>query len=274
MQDYRSEFVMDEATSSISLTVCQSGWQASEAGHSYGPMVRNYYVIHYIIKGKGAYEVDGHVFSLQKGNGFLILPGDNTFYRADDNDPWEYYWVGFQGNEAERLLRLAGLGRGNLVFTYTKDDTLEKHIADIYYASQDYEAREFAMIGYLYLFFSRMIKNTASIGPYHQLYLTRATEYIAENYRGPIAVEQIAAHIGIDRTYLYRIFRGMLDTSVKEYIDSFRLTKARDLLQSTALPVSEICAMVGIADSGNFSKKFRAAFGVSPSGFRKRIIED
>ena len=271
MASYTSEFIMEQAKSSISLSVCQCGWQQSEPGHSYGPMVRDYYVIHYIVKGKGHYVAGGKTYNLQKGNGFLLPPGETTFYQADQDEPWEYYWVGFVGNEAERLLRLAGLGPDNLIFNYSQedDDTLEKHIADIYYASQEYEDRSLAMIGYLYLFFALLVKRTNSTGIYHQKYLNKAIAYIEENYMHPITVQDIAAHIGIDRSYLYRVFRHVLDVSIKEYIDSLRLSKAKEILCSTGMSVSEVCVAVGFRDGSHFSKKFRAAFGVSPSAYRK-----
>lgn len=269
MASYTSEFIMEQAKSSISLSVCQCGWQESKPGHSYGPTVRDYYVIHYIIKGKGRYIVDGKTYHLQQGDGFVLLPGTETFYQADQQDPWEYYWVGFVGNEAERLLRMAGLGPGRLVFSYTQDPAFENHIADIYYASQDYEDRGIAMIGYLYLLFALLIKPASQPGLYHKKYFDEAVAYIEENYMHPITVQNIAAHIGIDRSYLYRIFRTVLDVSIKEYIDSLRLSKAKEILCSTSLSISEICAAVGFQDGSHFSKKFRAAFGSSPSSYRK-----
>lgn len=271
---YISKFVENQAKANISLSVCQSGWQQSEPGHSYGPMVRDYYVIHYIIKGKGYYHVNGQIYQLGERDGFLLMPGDNTYYEADTSDPWEYYWVGFVGNDAERLLTQSGLGKNNLIFSYTEDDLFEQHISNIFYESKRYSARNIAMIGYLYLLFSLLINKTQAINVYHQEYLDNAMNYIELHYSKDITVEQIAKSIGVSRSHLYRVFQENLGISVKEYIDSFRLSKARDLLTYEPLSVSEISSMVGFSNCSHFSKKFKDAFGETPTAYRKANRQD
>lgn len=273
MDTYISEFVMTNAKSSISLSVCQGGWQACGPNHHYGPLTRNYYVIHYIISGKGRYKVNDKTYNLKASDGFLIMPGDNAFYQADGKSPWEYYWVAFYGNEAEHLLNLAGLGRNKLTFSQDQNINIKKHISDIYYASKDYKSREYAMIGFLYLMFSNMIKQQAA-KKYNDTYLKQATEFIAANYADHITVEQIAAYIGINRSYLYRIFKESYNTSVKEYIDSYRLSKARDLIAGTSMQITEISTAVGFSDLSHFSKKYRSAFNESPAAYRKSLNQD
>ena len=65
--------------------------------HSYGPVVRSGYLIHYILKGKGIYKTDGHIYQLKEGDAFLIRPNTLIYYEADKYDPWTYTWIGFQG---------------------------------------------------------------------------------------------------------------------------------------------------------------------------------
>lgn len=271
---YISRYIESQAKANISLSVCQSGWQQSNPSHFYGPMVRDYYVIHYIVKGKGYYHVNGQVHQIGAKDGFLILPGDSTYYEADKHDPWEYYWVGFVGNDADRLLTQSGLGKKNLVFSYTEDDMFEQHIANIFYESKRYSARNIAMIGYLYLLFSLLINNPRTINVYHQQYMDNAMNYIDINYAKDITVEQIAKNIGVSRSHLYRVFQENLGISVKEYIDAVRLSKARDLLTSAPLSITEISTKVGFSSSSHFSKKFKDVFGETPSSYRKANRQD
>ena len=52
------------------LTVCNTGVQRCESGYSWGPGVRDHYLIHYVISGKGNYQVGDRTFSLAAGDLF------------------------------------------------------------------------------------------------------------------------------------------------------------------------------------------------------------
>ena len=84
------------------------GYEDCEKGHSYGPAVRDSYLIHCVVGGRGEF-CCGKRYELTKGKCFLICPGEVTFYRADGKDPWRYVWAAFRGETAGRLLRGAGL---------------------------------------------------------------------------------------------------------------------------------------------------------------------
>lgn len=74
------------------------------AGYSWGPGVRDHYLIHYVISGSGVYETNGVRHELRAGDLFLSQPDMRIFYQASEDDPWEYCWVGFHGTDAEQLI--------------------------------------------------------------------------------------------------------------------------------------------------------------------------
>lgn len=65
------------------------------AGHSFGPAVREYFLLHYVVRGKGIFRRGKREYTLQAGEIFVIRPGEVTYYEADMRDPWEYMWAGF-----------------------------------------------------------------------------------------------------------------------------------------------------------------------------------
>ena len=83
----------------LDLTVYQYGYEKCDPLHSYGPFVRNHYLFHYIISGKGMLSVtekdDSAVYHMEAHSGFLIEPGRINLYSADQKFPWEYVWVEF-----------------------------------------------------------------------------------------------------------------------------------------------------------------------------------
>ncbi|MGE5613279.1 MAG: AraC family ligand binding domain-containing protein, partial [Bacillota bacterium] len=56
------------------LNMYQCGTQECKPGHSYGPAVRDHFLIHYIHSGKGKFCVNGREYNLEGGQGFLICP--------------------------------------------------------------------------------------------------------------------------------------------------------------------------------------------------------
>ena len=78
------------------LTVYNTGTEKCRAGHCWGPAVRDHFLIHFIVGGKGVYTLAGKDYSLSRGDLFFAPPGESICYRADADDPWEYCWVGFQ----------------------------------------------------------------------------------------------------------------------------------------------------------------------------------
>lgn len=82
------------------LQLLHYGTEACTPGHHFGPAMRDYYKIHYILNGKGTFEVGGKTYTLHKGQGFLIVPHSVVHYEADQDDPWEYSWVAFQGSNS------------------------------------------------------------------------------------------------------------------------------------------------------------------------------
>ena len=56
-------------------------------------------------------------YSIAAGQGFLLVPGQTTTYRADDHDPWEYTWIEFDGLRAHEALQQAGIGIRHPIYT-------------------------------------------------------------------------------------------------------------------------------------------------------------
>ena len=95
-------------------------------------------------------------------------------------------------------------------------------------------------------------------------------KFIEENIdNSELPIEVICKHIGISRTQLHRIIKIETALSTTLYIRKIRLEKARILLQTSNLRISEIADAVGIGNSTNFSKYFFEEFKISPSDFKK-----
>ena len=88
-----SEIVINENYSDISPM--QFGYEDCKPSHFYGPAVREYWLLHYVVSGKGVFEREGILHEVRAGQIFVIPPYVETYYQADTKEPWSYVWVGF-----------------------------------------------------------------------------------------------------------------------------------------------------------------------------------
>ncbi|MVN76026.1 substrate-binding domain-containing protein [Hymenobacter sp. HMF4947] len=81
-------------------------------------------------------------------------------------------------------------------------------------------------------------------------------------------VDDIAHSLGVSRTQLYRKVKALLGTGVTEYIQSVRLTKARQLLLQEGSTVADVAYQTGFSSPSYFSTAFKGKYQVSPSEFK------
>ena len=94
-------------------------------------------------------------------------------------------------------------------------------------------------------------------------------EYIEANYRENISLEELAVYVHMNRSYVSHLFKKETGDNLYNYLQQYRLEKAKELLEHTRDSIQEICWKVGIQDSGYFSKVFKKYAGMTPLEYRK-----
>ncbi len=255
-----------------SLHFYYCGYEKCEAGHSFGPAVRAQYLIHFIVNGKGQYNVGNKKLTVSKNHAFLIRPKEVTFYEADMENPWEYLWFAFDGKEADSLVS-AFFGSGNS-YTACADDTIRLNklmLSSIPYF-QSRRRSQLELRGWCYLFFS-CFKNCGVNGSTvkENTYVCEAINYVRYNYMHDISVEQISSYLGINRTYLYKILKDYTGVSPKEYITLRRIEAAKNMLQYSNYDITGIALSCGFRDHSSFCKVFRQYERQTPSQYQRQF---
>ena len=248
--------------------------------HSYGPVVRPNYLLHYILDGQGCYRMEGREFRLGRGEGFLIEPNKQTFYQASAEDPWTYIWVGFDGTNCETCLRAVGLGGGQLIFRCENGGELLELVEAMLTHNRSDQVSVFLLQSLLCRFFACLAKGmtknmeTALTRTEREnLYVHQALEFIRNNYANGITVADVARYVALNRSYLFTLFQRVLDISPREYLARFRLTLAQEQLTLTDASVANIALSCGYQDPRVFSKAFKQHFGVTPLKYRRQDRE-
>ncbi|MDO5602655.1 MAG: AraC family transcriptional regulator [Oscillospiraceae bacterium] len=255
----------------VELSIFNCGTQSCEAGHTWGPGARDHYLIHYILRGCGTYTVGGRTYRLGAGDIFLARPSQIISYRADDADPWEYYWVGFNGSSANKLILQLPFEEGRPVHHCQNAERIKDALYHIFLSRGASPRDEMLMVGYLYLFIAELMqealdqeKRPANVSAQ---YVFNALKYIQFNYFHDISIDDIAKAVGISRSHLYRVFMNNIGQSPIDYLTGYRINEACYLLKTSQLSIAEIAVSVGFFDQFYFSRVFKKHKGVPPSKY-------
>lgn len=160
------------------------------------------------------------------------------------------------------------------VFHYGHDDRIRLCHEKMFEANRLKHNRDLIMNSilyeYLFLLVSKFPKEQVSAVEKQAIYVEEALKYLETQYgSGSITIQTVADYLGVDRSYLHRLFKKVTGTSPQEYLLDLRIRKACGLLRQTDLPVTVIALSVGYEDTLYFSRLFKKKKGISPSGYRK-----
>ena len=269
---YKLEFA-GEQTGSLYVNCC--GLSRTEPMHSFGPALKPHYLIHYILSGKGKFSIGGEEDPLEAGYGFLITPDELAFYQADEEEPWTYVWVGFSGTQAVEYLGNMGLSVRQPIFKSEASEELYRIVKDMMEHNTYGLSNDLRRNGQLGIFLS-VIAEGSRVEKHGDddkanIYVRKAVSFIQNNYCNPIKVTDVADYVCINRSYLYTLFQNSMGMSPQQFLMTFRITKATELLQLTSLPIESIALSCGYHDPLVFTKAFRQMKQMSPTSFRKEM---
>lgn len=226
-----------------------AGEHECKGGHGWGPHVRNHFIVHFCLEGRGVLKRCDGEYPVSAGELFIIREGEETTYVADEVDPWHYIWIGFTGRSAEIFRAGDAVRRAPTPVTKQLKEFVDVREGDPY-----------AYVALVYMLMHELYSAKEPIDR-----LAEIEKYIKYSYMEDITVDRLGREFGFERTYLYRIFKQRYGLSPKEYITAVRMEQAKKLLLG-GYSVKSAAYMVGYQDEFNFSKAYKKRFGVPPSG--------
>lgn len=262
----------------VDLGLYQFGYEHTDPSHSYGPATRNHYLFHYVLSGTGILFADDSKgitkeYRIKSSQGFMIFPNQITTYISDNKLPWEYVWVEFDGLRVKEALDIAELSFDNPVYHARFKEMREIMVQEMLYLTEHGEASPFHLIGHLYLFFDAMLKSITPETNSHQkklqdYYIHKALSYIEQNFQNDITVEDIAKICGLNRSYFGKMFKDSTGKTPQQFLMTYRMIKATELLKLTKLSISDISNAVGYPNQLHFSRAFKNIYGIPPREWR------
>ena len=257
------------------LSILQVGYEKCDAKHFYGPCKRGFYVLHVVVGGAGIFRVDGQTVPLCTGDLFLVPPSAEIFYRADPEDPYEYYWFAFQGLGVKQLLVNAGFLENGVYVQHLPDkyEACRDVMASLMALGQSSSRNDLLFVGGFYQLLATLTrdKRYESDESYDSLY-ERINLYLEVNYMYDISMDTFSYFTGLHRSSIYRFFKREYGKSPTEYIQDFRLGKAYSMIVNSDTPVKAVALSCGFNDISHFIRLFRRKYGTTPREMRAERV--
>lgn len=138
---------------------------------------------------------------------------------------------------------------------------------------------EFLIQGYLYVIFGIIIEKKLYIKNINvidknnkRIYqLKKVLEFIELEYSNPITLEDLSNKMNLNPKYFTKIFSEMTGKSPIQYLNSYRIEMACNMLLTTNLSITDICLNCGFNDLSYFIKTFKKEKNISPKKFRASL---
>jgi AraC-like DNA-binding protein len=260
---------------------CISEWQPERE------LRHDEYLLHFVKKGKGLFDTGLDIYELQPHDAFMMRPGVVYTYKADEINPWSYYWISLAGAYvhsifAHELNKQTSPTRR--IEKFNDVEVLFKKLRDYEVADDVYDGLFYDMtVSAILYHFARGRPVNALVNHINirtddiqsqseQRYITNAEGFVALYYSQDISVKDIANFVGLSRTYLTRIFTKHLNVGPGEYINQYRVERAKMLLINTKKSIKEISHETGFNYTHYFTAFFKRSTGLTPTDYREKHI--
>ena len=209
--------------------------------------------------------------AVRPGDVVLLPAGTAHEYAAADDDPWTLWWLHVTGRDADELVGAARDAAGGPVSHLREPASVASLVSQAIDALDDGTAGGLVRAGGAAWHALAQVVATGrrSPGPAPDP-VDHAVEHLRSTAPRRTSVESLAAMVGLSPSQLGSLFRAQVGTSPLRYQTGLRMARARELLDSTDLPVTAVAQASGYDDALYFSRQFTRVHGSSPTTYRAR----
>ena len=237
--------------------------------------VLNEYQLVYITRGQGYFSSQScKRRAISAGTIILLFPGEWHSYYPDGQTGWEEHWVGFRGPHIDRRVEKRFFSKEEPIHRIGVSSTILNLYDDILRFAGEERSGYQQMISSIVLHILGVIyykeKNNAFSDTYVVEKINQARLLMKEHVENPLRAEEIAMRLGLSYSWFRRMFKEYTGSSPAQYQAQQRLLRAKELLTTSRLSISEIAYALQFDNAGQFSTFFRRRENVTPSEFRER----
>jgi AraC-like DNA-binding protein len=201
----------------------------------------------------------------------LVIPADEPHvYGSDDTDPWTVWWVHVEGEAVGELIAASGTSALRPVVPVPQLARAVSLVDDAVRALEKDESPSSLMSasGAAWHLLSLLASGRHSPDHGRPDSVALATAILQQNLNRQLSVTELADAVGLSASHLTARFREVLGCPPGKYQTRLRMSVARELLDTTDLPVASIARQVGYVDPYYFARQFRAVHGMTATAYR------
>jgi AraC-like DNA-binding protein len=271
-----SGFYLDDAgytvvpANSVSSPATENHSQEYQLSWEKGRVLRDFQVV-YITQGKGIFQsTQGGKISVNAGDAFLLFPGEWYRYQPDPEVGWTEFWISFSGEGANKLVSglllsplrpVIRIGHNEALFqlfsTLAKTMRINPFSNPLLTATQGMQV------------LAHLTTSTQRPRGTYGEPIETALRHISECVEQRIDYDTLARKVGMSYSVFRREFQRVTELPPGQYQLMLRMSKARELLCETTLPIGEIAEQLGFESPYYFSRFFKAKVGMTARKFRQ-----
>ncbi len=245
----------------------------------------NFHRLYYLVHGKVSYTLNNISHEVDK-NASIYLPPNHSiqFTHLSDEEPTALMFIAFRVDnldKQEEFLQLMLNIFADTVF-YDSHGKLYSFYTSIYNEGINEHFGHFSIINNLLNIILinmlrlsgedsyKNISNAISTKKSNPI-ISKATHYIHNNIKENIKISELAKDLNISEIYLYKLFKEHLGKSPQQFLNDYRIQKAKEYLVGKYHSIMTISDELGYSSSNHFSKAFKNATGLSPNQWRSQI---
>lgn len=232
------------------------------------------YLFFTVISGSGELSYEGKTYTLQHGS--CVFIDCHKPYSHTTTDPlWTLKWIHFYGPSLPLIYEKYVERGGRPVFTPASTTPFSTVWENLYRVaeSSDY-IRDMRLNTHLNALLELVMNEswdeskTVKAGKKQSLQAVK--EYLDTDYVQHITLDQLSTDFFISKYYLVHTFKEQYGVSIQSYLQSVRITHAKQMLRFSDKSIEEIGLEVGIGELNYFSRVFKEVEGVPPSVYREQ----
>ena len=243
----------------MDINPISAGWATGQNKSPSWYLPRHHMLLYYIAKGRFTLVTPDGSYPVHEGQAFFISFNDNTTYTVGDPDEiYDFMWIGFTGSLSHRFAEAPKV--------FDIPDNRLTHLKHLH----DFTAHTaFDLAADLLLLRSDLFDANEPTCDYVQYVI----DYIQTAYMHPISVESLAAQIGLNRSYLSRLFKTKTGQTLQNYLQLVRFQESKHFLIQ-GYSVKEAAYKCGFSDDKNFHKVFLQREGMTPTAWKKCVLQN
>lgn len=231
----------------------------------------NLFEIYYLIKGRTTYFIDNKAYNLLPGDLVLIPSGviHNSRYKDDLHSR---ILINCSQKYIPASVRTIF---PSIIYLYRNADINEEIVKILKIIENEYnnpdKMTDEILTCYSHALFFLLARNKNSCKEIKSTiaFIQRAIEYLQENFRNEISLNEVAKNLNVSVEHLSRTFKKETGCGFNNYLALLRLKESVKLLKQGEYSISEIATMCGFSDGNYFSSLFKKYHGISPKAYSK-----